>query len=72
MGDGDLRDRLTKDTFGDLPVTACTTSLLTVTDHIFRSARLVPKGFDVRVHTFGYIIMYNKAHYKKKLAGRVA
>lgn len=54
LGDGDLDgDRLTKDTVGDPPVTACPTRLLTVTDHIFRSARFVPKELDIRVHTIG-------------------
>jgi len=69
LDDGDLDgDRLTKDTIGDLPVTACATRLLTVTDHISRSARSVPEELDIRVHTVGYIVMYNKAHFKKKIS----
>jgi len=54
LGDGDLDgDRLTQDTVGDLPVTACATRLLTITDHIFRSARFVPEDLDILVHTIG-------------------
>lgn len=71
MDDGDLGDCLTKDTFSDLPVTACATCLLTVTDRIPKSARFVPEELDIRIHTFGHIVMYNKAHYKKKSVGRV-